>query len=244
MSNSHRSRTKRFSLIELLIVVAIIIILISIIQPALRKAIIQAEYVLCTNKMKQLHTGQILYTEDQKVFPNYTQWVIGQWHQTGAVENGVLFDYIQTKDTYKCPTFRDLLDDMPNTNGEKTMGDVKFTMREEWRTFEFSYLMSEGAQGRTPQSISDPSSMSIHAEENPFKIIGFTNHQINDGRILVVRPPAIVDTLASFHTSGGYGNSFLPTMGNSNILYVDGHVGLGNFLESYDLLFDGEWKGQ
>lgn len=237
------TKIKFFSLIELLIVVAIIAILISLIQPALRMAINQAEYVVCTNKMRQLYTGQTFYVDDNNIFPDYHKWVVGQWYDEGAIENGVLYDYVTVKDTYKCPTFSDVLEDLPNNDGSEIAPGITNKLKDEWRNFEFSYLMSEGAQSRKPQSIYDPSSMGLIAEENPFKMIGFTRYQINDGRILVVRPPAIIDTLATFHTSGGRGWATFPTMGNSNILYTDGHVGLGSFLESYDLLFDKEWKG-
>lgn len=60
---------KLFSLIELLIVVAIIIILVSLLQPALRKAIEQAHLAVCLSNLKQVTIGFMLFSEDQKYLP-------------------------------------------------------------------------------------------------------------------------------------------------------------------------------
>lgn len=54
----------KFTLIELLIVVAIIAVLVSLIQPALKKAIINANRIVCINNLKQWYTCTFLYTDD------------------------------------------------------------------------------------------------------------------------------------------------------------------------------------
>ena len=53
-----------FSLIELLVVVAIISILAAFLLPALQKAREKARQAVCMNNLKQVYMGLIMYTED------------------------------------------------------------------------------------------------------------------------------------------------------------------------------------
>jgi prepilin-type N-terminal cleavage/methylation domain-containing protein len=59
-----------FSLVELLVVVAILSILLSILQPALVKCIYRTKKITCINNLKQLSTGLLLYSDDHNnLFP-------------------------------------------------------------------------------------------------------------------------------------------------------------------------------
>ena len=74
------SNKKSFSLIELLVIVAIIAVLASLLLPALGKARKKSRLALCTSNMKQMSTAIYLYLDDHEdYFPyssehNKTSW--------------------------------------------------------------------------------------------------------------------------------------------------------------------------
>jgi prepilin-type N-terminal cleavage/methylation domain-containing protein/prepilin-type processing-associated H-X9-DG protein len=64
-----RQRRGAFTLIEVLVVVAIIALLVAVLLPALSRARDQVRSVSCRSNMKQLMTGMLLYVNEQKVLP-------------------------------------------------------------------------------------------------------------------------------------------------------------------------------
>ena len=57
---------KRFTLIELLIVIAILTLLLSFLMPALKKAIFKSRLTACTSNLKQISLGVMVYAKDYR----------------------------------------------------------------------------------------------------------------------------------------------------------------------------------
>lgn len=111
---------KRFTLLELLIVVAIIGILLSLLLPSLGRAREAAQFAVCKSNNKQLMTAFTIYSKNNEyrtVFSNWisldaTQdrgWLYAQGEKDSAddVEAGVFWEYLGTRDVYHCPMHYD-----------------------------------------------------------------------------------------------------------------------------------------
>jgi prepilin-type N-terminal cleavage/methylation domain-containing protein/prepilin-type processing-associated H-X9-DG protein len=125
---SHRSGRAAFTLIELMVVIAIIAILAALLLPALSRSKVHALRVNCLNNLKQLQLCSHLYALDHDgVMPpnNYVYNVDTQepsegfseddtWcpglapHDTTTanIERGHLFPYNDSVDIYRCPADR------------------------------------------------------------------------------------------------------------------------------------------
>jgi len=123
-----RRRKRAFTLIELLMVIAIIALLIAILIPALSRARGKAEEVVCLNNLKQLQICAKMYSQENDFFlppnrnvyyidtlspsasfdPNWT-WCVGLAPYdttTENIERGLLFKYNKSTDIYRCPSDR------------------------------------------------------------------------------------------------------------------------------------------
>ena len=119
-------RHKAFTLIELLLVIAVIAVLLAILMPALRAARDQAKKTVCTGHVKGLVLALRMYVDDYEgkthKSPNYGLWD-NAWEQPAVVRKyglndsmaywGVAYEpFAKNKKIFRCPSTK-RVDDWP-----------------------------------------------------------------------------------------------------------------------------------
>lgn len=114
------TRTRGFTLIELLVVIAIIALLLSVLTPALNKAKISAQTLLCSTNLKNYGPALEMYANDNNGrAPFMTSWLFSQelvaslsdvtkgcmWHNNREKPDGSLWPYLSKEDVHLCPVF-------------------------------------------------------------------------------------------------------------------------------------------
>lgn len=96
-------RKKNFSLIELLVVCAIIAILAGMLLPALNKVRMQAQKINCTSNLKQIGNASIVYTSDFNDYLPPGQYYTGAGSDNNAYWYHLLNQYLGKKsaDTWR-----------------------------------------------------------------------------------------------------------------------------------------------
>ena len=130
LSTGHRAasgRKKGFTLVELLVVIGIIVVLIAILLPVIRRARQQATRVACMSNLRQLGAAVGSYVMDNEGVLPYSNWeptgtggltapysnVSAGWLYSyppgissgdpSLVEKGLIWKYLRTRPVYRCP---------------------------------------------------------------------------------------------------------------------------------------------
>ena len=108
-------KRQSFTLIELLVVIAIIAILAAMLLPALSKAREKARAISCTNNLKNIQLGNILYSNDYDDYLAPVQYAVSN----GVEQKGPWLHSIQTAyDTYSWFSLNSLIPETPMTTNK------------------------------------------------------------------------------------------------------------------------------
>lgn len=101
---------KKFTLIEVLVVVAIIGILASMLLPALGKARERSQAAVCINKLKQISLAALMYSEDEDNFAPLNE-NSDPWAKKLSLNDFLpKIDTDESNNIYKCPKGADIND--------------------------------------------------------------------------------------------------------------------------------------
>lgn len=211
-------KQKTFTLIELLIVIAMIAILAAMLLPALNKARETAQKIACVNKLKQFGTASTSYGLDFRDYlpVSYTRAETNLWYQQRILGQymGKLFSVNNNMagTAWACPAEAD---GFAESNSEAFTGP--FT-KPQYGINEFctgkpnTGYESTGWDCKTHAGIKAPSKVALFGDNRHRTIgsISYTNAAIHASRRAVFR-----------HGGGSTSNG---GTGKANFCFIDGHV--------------------
>lgn len=242
-----------FTLIEMLLVVAILSLLIALLLPSLAHSKHVAQTVVCASNVGQIYKAAFHYAHaNLNLLPNSRQvdhnpmpvpeptpkwvaWVGDNYTNIDKVRQGTLYSYMgKNEAAYLCPVF-------------------VATPRSLWLSPTakpvFSYTMNEytgnswnGKAGiRWINRAQEPSKLLLFSEENPWKIAGMSTAAINNGALGVGSYGAagsITDCISTYHFPA---NNEM-TAGSGNVAFFDGHVDLIDSSQSKEVATPRRYK--
>ena len=234
-----------FTLIELLVVIAIIALLLSIIMPALGKAKIHAQEVLCKSNLHQYHLAtEMFIQENGEKFPDAHKSLYKnildpkessngwhrfcRWHNSGMnLESypelaGPFWPYLATTKANVCPIFGKLAKKEGTAHPAHNNNVPEFEVQ-------FSYSMNWHLGGKKMGQTKSPSQTFLWAEENMWTLNGLANYVLNDNALWIepIGSSQVRDNFGSFHKISK-GKLSIQISGRdyesgvSNVLFLDG----------------------
>jgi len=188
--------SRGFTLVELLVVVAIIAILMSILLPAVRTARAKAKLAVCWNNLDQL--GNVLHlwsNEHEEGWPSMWDIFVQGGSIGGDPKTGQLYSYHKNVGIYDCPS-----SSMPDNQSAYS---YSFPVR----LLPYKKYLNDKERPTTFFGFKDPSRQIILLEEN-------LNYAIKDDF------PVVNDPVFSSADVTGWQHA-----NHAAILYADGHTG-------------------
>jgi len=201
---------KRFTLIEFLIVIAVLVILMSLLQPSISSALSSAKTAKCLGQERSLMVAVSFFSEDEegrfpgandRVSLNPDNWIDDySWASNRKtvepIKRGSLYKYTQNTDLYKCP--------------EDNRHNVSFQMS---NLIGARSNIKNGHQVETIHDLKSPQHKMVFVEEDSWREIAIgawaihastSNPNLNLGRWW--------DDVANWHSNG------------MNVAFADGHA--------------------
>ncbi len=251
--SGRKIRTKAFTLIKLLVVIAIIAILLSIIIPSLNLAKKQVQNILCQTNLRQYGlAGELYLNENDDTYPSswnslFINWPSGscQWHdEANFLDNrpdlaGPMWPYLETQGIHLCPIFKKIGIDY----GQNHPGHTSAIPINPQYSYSMNMFLGPGyAEKRT--KVERPTNTFFFAEESMWITPGLNGYVLNDNALCVFfgigynalppldEPPPYTDSFGYFHNSPNVENTIGKTwdeikdmkIGNIYAAFVDGHT--------------------
>lgn len=238
---------RAFTLVEMLVTIAVIAILAAMLLPVLGKGKLSAQRAACENNLRQLGLATEIYLGDSggnfffRSFaskPTGQQWWFG-WLASGAegqrafdLSSGVLFPYLHGGDVRLCPS---PVWDSPQFKPKGT--NVIFS----YGCNSYLFAAQNGAQTKNPVSanvISHPADTALYADAA----------QVNDflaynGQSLKNNP--MFEENYYVDTNSAYPNGHFRHSQKANVTFADGHVDLEKPVPgSFDKRLPNQFIGQ
>lgn len=229
-----------FTLLELLVVIAVVMILAALLMPALHSARERARRAYCSQNLRQLHLANTLYAEDHGHYVAAAADGYGanlqRWHGTRPRigrpfdGRGPLMPYLDDIGMIRrCPSFQGMTD-VPNAF-EANCGGYGYNNLGVGSTITRNRdnLHEAVRRGMPPDAIQNPSRTLMFADAAFPQPYHHPTHLIDYSFIEPQTFPGGWDAMPSLHFRHG---------GHVNLVWCDGHVSTRTQTVSYNVAFD------
>ena len=231
----HWKNAAGFTLVELMVVIAVIAVLAALLVPAMTAGIDRAQSVKCQSNIRQLFAANTLYAADHGSYVAAAPDVFGadllRWHGTRSSrqkpfdgKRGPLYEYLSKSDGIRgCPSFKNYRSGASFNAFEDSCGGYGYNDRGVGsRAYWLGYNNAGVSCGISPGAIRQPASTVMFCDTaypqpygNPTYLIEYSfaeAYQFLDGQ----KPPAASGQAdPTIHFRHG---------GRANVVWCDGHV--------------------